>query len=49
MDTTDTMARETMARDIALLCSGDLGATLPELRMAYSLGETMQMALTLGE
>jgi hypothetical protein len=39
-----TMTDE-LKRDIGLLCSGDIGATLLELRMAYTVAEVLQMAL----
>jgi hypothetical protein len=39
-----TMTDE-LTRDMGLLCSGDIGATLPELRMAYTLAEVLQIGL----
>ncbi len=38
---------QTLARDVAMLCSGDMGATYPELRQAYTVQEVMQINLIL--
>jgi len=35
----------TLERDRAMLLSGDFGAKLPELRMAYTVAELMQINL----
>jgi hypothetical protein len=39
------MGNTELVRDMGLLCSGDIGATLPELRQAYTVAEVLAMAL----